>query len=68
MNITEISKKYNISEAFLGSKEDGLMIAAASLKDLQNALDANQPRGEIKAKMQFLIDFLTDLKNSSWTA
>ena len=66
MNITEISKKYGISEAFLTNKEDGLMITAASLKDLQSMLDNNQPREEIKGRMQFLIDFLTDLKNSNW--
>jgi hypothetical protein len=66
MNITEISKKYGISEAFLTNKEDGLMITAASLKDVQGMLDNNQPRGEIKAKLQFLIDFLADLKNSNW--
>jgi len=66
MNITEISKKYSISEAYLTNKEDGLMITAASLKDLQAMLDNNQPRDEIKARMQFLIDFLTDLKNSNW--
>jgi len=66
MTITEISKKYGISEAFLTNKEDGLMITAASLKDLQGMLDNNQPRAEIKAKLQFLVDFLTDLKNSGW--
>jgi hypothetical protein len=66
MTITEISKKYGISEAFLTNKEDGLLITAASLKDLQVMLDNDQPRTEIKARMQFLIDFLTDLKNSGW--
>jgi hypothetical protein len=66
MNITEISKKFGISEAYLTNKEDGLMITAASLRDLQAMLDNNAPRDEIKARMQFLIDFLTDLKNSNW--
>ena len=66
MNITEISKKYGISEAFLTNKEDGLSITAASLADLQGMLAANAPRQEISAKMQFLIDFLNDLKNSNW--
>jgi hypothetical protein len=66
MNITEISKKYGISEAFLTNKEDGLSITAASLKDLQSMLVNNAPRADISAKMQFLIDFLTDLKSSGW--
>jgi hypothetical protein len=65
MTIPEISKKYGISEAYLNSKDDALLIAAASIKDLKGMLDANQPKAPIVAKMQFLIDFLYDVKNSN---
>jgi hypothetical protein len=65
MTIPEISKKYGISEAYLNSKDDALSIAAASIKDLKGMLEANQPKPPIIAKMQFLVDFLYDVKNSN---
>lgn len=66
MTIPEISKKYNISEAYLNSKDDALQIAAASIVDLKVMLEQNQPRATIAAKMQFLADFLYDVKNSNY--
>ena len=66
MNITEICKKYGISDAYLNSKDDAHSIAAASLIDLKNMVLANQPREAIANKLQFLADFLTDVKNSSY--
>jgi len=66
MTIPEISKKYGISEAYLNSKDDALSIAAASILDLKVMLEANQPKAPIAAKMQFLADFLYDVKNSSY--
>lgn len=65
MTIPEISKKYGISEAFLNAKDDALSIAAASIIDLKGMLEANQPKPPIIAKMQFLADFLHDVKNSN---
>jgi hypothetical protein len=65
MTITEISRKYGISEAFLNAKDDALQIAAASLIDLKGMLENNAPRAEVAAKMQFLSDFLYDCKNSN---
>jgi hypothetical protein len=65
MKIPEIAKKYGISEAFLNAKDDALSIAAASLRDLKGMLDNNAPRAEIGAKLNFLADFLTDIKNST---
>ncbi len=65
MTIPEIAKKYGISEAYLNSKDDALSIAAASIKDLKGMLEANQPKAPIIAKMQFLVDFLYDVKNSN---
>ena len=65
MTIPEIAKKYGISEAYLNSKDDALLIAAASIKDLKGMLEANQPKAPIVAKLQFLADFLYDVKNSN---
>jgi hypothetical protein len=65
MTIPEIAKKYGISEAYLNAKDDAIQIAAASIVDLKGMLEANQPKPPIIAKMQFLADFLYDIKNSN---
>ena len=66
MNIQEICKKYGISDSYLNSKDDAHSIAAASLIDLKNMVVENQPREVIANKLQFLADFLIDVKNSSY--
>ena len=66
MTIPEIAKKYGISEAYLNAKDDALQIAAASLVDLKNMVLQNKPREEVANKLQFLADFLLDVKNSSY--
>ena len=66
MTIPQISKKYGISEAYLNSKDDALSIAAASLIDLKGMLEQNHPKQVITDKMQFLADFLRDVKNSTY--
>ncbi len=66
MTLTEISKKYAISEAYLNSKDDAHSIAAASLLDLKGMVLSNQPREEVANKLQFLADFLTDVRNSTF--
>ena len=65
MTIPEISKKYGISEAYLNAKDDALQIAAASLIDLKGMVNNNVPREQIANKLQFLADFLYDVKNSN---
>ena len=64
MNIQEICKKYGISDSYLNSKDDAHQIAAASLLDLKQMVTTNQPREQIASKLQFLADFLIDIKNS----
>lgn len=64
MTLTEICKKYGISDAYLNSKDDAHSIAAASLIDLKGMVLNNQPREQIANKLQFLADFLSDVKNS----
>jgi hypothetical protein len=66
MQIPEIAKKYGISEAYLNSKDDAHQIAAASLVDLKKLVLENHPRQEIANKLQFLADFLIDIKNTSY--
>jgi hypothetical protein len=64
MTISEICKKYAISDSYLNSKDDAHSIAAASLIDLKNMVLQNKPREEVANKLQFLADFLYDIKNS----
>ena len=64
MTISEICKKYGISDAYLNSKDDAHSISAASLLDLKKMVLENQPREQIANKLQFLADFLIDVKNS----
>ena len=66
MNIQQICKKYGISEAYLNSKDDAHQVAAASLIDLKNMVLQDVPRDQIANKLQFLSDFLIDVKNSSY--
>ena len=66
MTLTEICKKYGISDSYLNSKDDAHGIAAASLLDLKQMVLSNQPREQVAAKLQFLADFLSDIKNSNW--
>ena len=66
MNIQEICKKYGISDSYLNSKDDAHGVAAASLVDLKQMVLSNQPREVIANKLQFLADFLNDVKNSSY--
>lgn len=66
MNISEICKKYGISDSYLNSKDDAHSIAAASLIDLKKMVQENVPREQIASKLQFLADFLIDIKNSGY--
>jgi hypothetical protein len=66
MTLDEICKKYGISDSYLNSKDDAHSIAAASLLDLKNMVLQNQPRETIANKLQFLADFLIDIKNSGY--
>ena len=68
MNLTEISRKYRVSEAFLNSKEDALLIAASSLVDLSNELNSSKidenKKQSIIEKIERLAQFCKDVKNS----
>lgn len=67
-NLQQIAHKYRVSENYLNSKEDGLLIVAESIKDLANELntlkiDENRKQSMIE-KMERLSDFCKDVKNS----
>jgi hypothetical protein len=65
MNLQQIAKKYGINDSFLNAKDDALMVAATSLVDIQAMITTNQPREQIKNRIQYVIDFMSDVKNSS---
>lgn len=65
MTLDEVAKKYGVSTAFLNTKTDAIDVTIESLKDLQQQLKDNQPRHHIVNRTQFIIDFLTDVKQSN---
>lgn len=65
MNLQQVSKKYGVNENVLNSKDDAHTIVIESLRDLQKMAQNNQPRQQLINKMQFIIDFINDVKNSS---
>ena len=46
MNLEQVSKKYNISDSFLNSKEDGLTVVYKSIGDLIPKLKKNEIKEE----------------------
>ena len=65
MNLQQIAKKYGINDSYLNAKDDALMVAATSLADVQAMVMSNQPREQIKNRLQYVIDFMSDVKNST---
>jgi predicted transcriptional regulator len=68
MNLTQVSRKYRVSEAYLNSKEDGLLIVASSLQDIIGELnggkiDENRKQSIIE-KLERLSNFCKDVKDS----
>lgn len=68
MNLQEISHKYRISDAYLNSKDDGLLVAASSLQDLIKELNSGKVddnrKESIITKLERLVEFLKDVKSS----
>lgn len=68
MNLTEIARKFRISENYLNSKEDGLTIVHSSLQDIIGELnsgnvDRNRKESIIE-KLERLSEFCKEVKNS----
>jgi len=71
MRLQDVCTKYRISDAYLNSKDDGLLVAASSIQDLIKEINNSETRGidenkkqSIITKMEQLVNFLKDVKNS----
>ena len=72
-NLQTIANKFRVSDNFLNSKEDALLIVASSLQDIIGELNRNDKRGidengkqSIITKLENLIDFSKEVKTSSF--
>lgn len=69
-NLQQIAHKFRISENYLNSKEDGLIVVSKSITDLINELktsklDENRKESIIE-KMERLAEFCKEVKSSSF--
>ena len=69
-NLQQIAKKFRISDNFLNSKEDGLLIVASSLQDIigemnSGNIDRNRKESLIE-KLERLTSFCKEVKNSTF--
>jgi hypothetical protein len=65
MNIQQIAQKYKISDNFLNSKDDAVLIVAESIKEIKMELDRTTPNKSISEKLEKLMEFCTDIKRSN---
>ena len=72
-NLQEIANKFRISDHFLNSKEDGLLVVSKSLQDLIGQLNSVNKRGidesgkqSLIEKLERLSEFCKEVKNSSF--
>jgi len=66
MNLDQIGRKYKISDSYLNSKEDALLVAATSIDDLIFKLQYNIPKDELIKNLKTLADFMRDVKKSGF--
>ena len=66
MTLTEICHKYKISESFLSSKEDALIVASISIDDLVREIQAKNGDDTIIKKLKQLASFMREVKNSNF--
>lgn len=66
MTLEEVGRKYGISDAFLNSKEDALIVAAKSLQDIIRELKGRNNNDPSIEKLEYLAEFLREVKNSGW--
>ena len=72
-NLQEIAQKFRISDSFLNSKEDALIVVSKSINDLILQLNSVDKRGidenakqSLIEKLERLSDFCKEVKNSSF--
>ena len=66
MNLQEVAIKYKISDNALGSRDDGLVVAAKSVKEIIAELERTKRSPETVQKLWRLHDFLLDVKSTSF--
>jgi predicted transcriptional regulator len=70
MNLTEIANKFRVSDNYLNSKEDGLLIVASSLQDIIGEMNSGQidrnKKESLIEKLEKLTDFCKEVKNSTF--
>lgn len=65
MNLEQVGRKYKVSDSFLNSKDDALLVAAKSIDDILLKLQYNIPKEELIENLKTLTNFLRDVKNSN---
>ena len=70
MNLTEIANKFRVSDNYLNSKEDGLLIVASSLQDIIGEMNSGQidrnKKESLIEKLEKLTDLCKEVKNSTF--
>lgn len=66
MTLQEVAIKYKISDNALGSRDDGLVVAAKSVKEIITELERTKRSPETIQKLWRLYDFLLDVKSTSF--
>ena len=70
MNLTEIANKFRVSDNYLNSKEDGLLIVASSLQDIIGEMNSGQvdrnKKESLIEKLERLTSFCKEVKNSTF--
>ena len=64
MTLTQVAHKYNISEAFLNAKDDGLKIAVKSIKDLVRQMEQRNVDAQTISQVKRLGEFLFAVSDS----
>jgi len=64
MTLTQVARKFNISEAFLNSKDDALIVAATSIQDIVRGMRDRNGDPTVIQQLELLAEFLREVKNS----
>jgi hypothetical protein len=65
MTLTQVAQKFNISEAFLNSKDDALIVAASSIQDIVRGMRDRNGDQTVMKQLELLAEFLREVKNSN---
>ena len=64
MTLTQVASKFNVSEAFLNSKDDALIVGATSIQDIVRGLRERNGDQTVIKQLELLAEFLREVKNS----